>query len=128
MGEPLGPAQVQYGDYRGTVAIDGPDNSDRLYELAGISRDEWSIVAYELDGSYDFTGAHVWAVPRDEASYDLWSRQASEGQLSVDARRIDFQVEDDDAALTLLKLNKRWSIHAIHRSLADLGLDVGPRD
>lgn len=117
-------AGVQYGDLRGTVSIDGPDEEKRLYELAGISRDVWFIVGYEIYGSYDSTWAHIWAVPKEEANYEAWEQQAREGQETVAAKRFDFLVEDDAAALTLLKLNKRWSIHALFRSLADLNLDV----
>ena len=124
MGETLGIAGVQYGDLRGTVSIDGPDQAERLYELAGLSREQWFIVAYEIYGSYDSTGAYVWAVPQDDANYEQWEQQAREGRETVAAQRFDFQLDDDDAALTLLKLNKRWSIHALFRSLADLNLDV----
>jgi hypothetical protein len=124
MGETLGPAGVQYGDLRGTVSIDGPEQSERLYELAGLSRDEWFIVAYEIYGSYGFTGAYVWAVPAEGANYDQWAELAREGKQTVEARRFKFQEEDEAAALTLLQQNKRWSIHAVFRSLADLELDV----
>jgi hypothetical protein len=124
MGQKLGTAEVQYGDFRGTVAIDGPDQSERLYELAGLSRDEWSIVAYDIFGSYDHSWARVWAVPQAEASWDNWERMAREGASNVSAQRFDFQVDDEEAGATLLQLNKRWSVHALFRSLADLGLDV----
>lgn len=124
MGERLGTAGVQYGDFRGTVSIDEPDDEKALYELAGISPDEWHIVALEMHGSYDLTGAYVWAVPRGEASYDHWQSLAREGKETVPANRFKIDPEKDDAALTLLPLNKRWSIHALYRSLADLGLDV----
>lgn len=90
---------MQYGDLRGTVAIDGPDEDERLYELAGIPKDEWFIVTYEIYGSYDSTLAYVSAVPQDEASHDKWSEQSREGRMTVEATRFDFQVEDDDAAL-----------------------------
>lgn len=124
MGEKLGVASVQYGDLGGTVSVDGPDQDERLYALADLSRDEWFIVAYEIYGSYGSTAAYVWAVPAGEASYDAWAEQARAGRESVSATRFDFQVDDEDAAWTLLKLNKRWSIHAVYRSLAELKLDV----
>jgi hypothetical protein len=126
MGERLGAAEVQYGDLRGTVAIDGPDDREELYELAGLSRDDWSI-AYDIGGTYDSTWASVWAVPRD-VTYEDWERMAREGRETAEARRFDFQLEDDAAAFTLLKQNKRWSIHALHRSLVNLGLDVETSD
>jgi hypothetical protein len=81
-------------------------------------------VAYEVFGSYDSTWAHVWAVAREHARYDDWKRQADEGLTTVLATRFEFEPGDDEAALTLLKLSKRWSIHALDKSIAELGLDV----
>ncbi len=124
MGQALGKAGVQYGDLTGTVAIDEPDDDARLYELAGLSRDEWFIVAYEIYGSYASTGAYVWAIPREDVGYEEWEEMANKGATTVAAHRFDFEVDDDDAALTLLTLNKRWSIHALFRSFVGLGLDV----
>jgi hypothetical protein len=124
MGHELGKAAVQYGDLRGTTSIDGPDDPDALYELAGISAAEWFIVAYEIYGGYDFTSAYVWAVPAGEAIYDDWAASARQGERTVKARRFDFQVDDEAAAFKLLAANKRWSIHAVFRSIADLDMDV----
>jgi hypothetical protein len=124
MGEKLGRAAVQYGDLRGTVALDRPDQEDRLYELAGISSDEWFIVAYEIYGASATTGAYVWAVPRGRANYEYWQAQAAEGLETVRARRFGFDAEATDAAITLLTLNKRWSIKARWRAFEELNLDL----
>ncbi len=128
MGEKLGKASVQYGDLRGTVSIDRPDQEDTLYELAGLSREEWFIVAYEIYGTYEASGAYIWAIPTERAKYDYWEAQAAEGLKSVRANRFRFEAESDEAALTLLKLNKRWSIKASWKAFEDLNLDLERSD
>jgi hypothetical protein len=128
MGQQFGKASVQYNDLRGTVSIDGPDDDERLYELAGLSKDEWFIAAYEIYGSYGSTSARVWAIPQNQANYDRWEEIARQGKKTVAAQRFDFQVEDEDAALALLKLNKRWNIHVLWKALADLELDLETED
>ncbi len=124
MSNALGKAAVEHADFKGTVALDCPDPDVRLYELAGLSFREWLIVAFELAGSYGRTHAYVWAIPRDKAIYAQWEQQAREGERHVAATRFTFQVEDDEAALTLLRLNRNWSIHALYRSIGTLDLDL----
>jgi hypothetical protein len=47
----LGSAQVRWNDYLGTAAADDADaliHTPSLYELAGIDREQWTIVAIDL--------------------------------------------------------------------------------
>ena len=52
MNEPnvLGEATEQYTDLKGTVAFDDPHDDDLLYELAGLDREQWTIVGVSVAG------------------------------------------------------------------------------
>jgi hypothetical protein len=124
MGDTLGDASVQYNDMRGTVAIDGPDFPEELYQLAGLDRDEWSIVGYEIYGGYEASYAHVWAMPIGSATYEDLKTAAARGETTIKARRFDFLDGEKDAAVKLLELNKRWSIHVRGGGFVEHGLDL----
>ena len=120
----LGEASVPYGDFRGTFAADKLRHDDALYELADISREHWHIVGFEMGGGPGFTRATVWAVPIEEARYEDWRTRAESGAKTVHAHEFSVQIEDYTAALKLLQIFNQWNIHALHRSLAELGLDL----
>ena len=120
----LGEASVPYGDFRGTFAADKVLHDDALYELAEISPEHWQIVGFDMGGGRDFTRASVWAVPIEVASDADWETQAEKGVKTVDAHEFPVSSSTSAAALKLLGVFNQWNIHGLHRSLADLGLDL----
>lgn len=64
--EDLRPASVPYGDWAGTAAADGDMvKGTDLYTSAGLSRDDWFILAIDIDASA--TGpdhVYVYAIDR----------------------------------------------------------------
>jgi hypothetical protein len=56
MKEEWGPARVQYGDWRGTAAMDHPEAWEEIGEFARIDTKEWLILGIELDGGTEGTG------------------------------------------------------------------------
>lgn len=61
-----GPAAVTYPDWQGTVQIDEKLTGDvDMYTLAGIDRDEWSIIGLEWSGGErGWHDLHLIVVPR----------------------------------------------------------------
>lgn len=123
-------ASVQYDDWAGTAALDDPDAESLLYEMAGISRDEWWICGIEVYGSYDLTGARVYAVSRDVAdSYDAMADVAQKNDDTIPVRVFEVDAEADDAALKFLTAFKRWHIAAtLKHQVRDRGFRLRVED
>lgn len=117
-------ASVQYDDYKGTVALDGPDRGEALYELAGISRDDWFIAGIEVGGFYGNTYAYIWALPAGDGGYDAWEAQANTGDFTLRAKRFPVDVESENIALRLLTVNKRWHIQATWKAITHLEMTL----
>lgn len=77
----LGSAQVRWNDYVGTAAADDAEvllNTRSLYEIAGISRDDWAIVGIDFSmGSSEHVVLYATARSEEEASL--------KGQVAVTA-------------------------------------------
>jgi hypothetical protein len=108
----LGPARVQCNDWKGTVALDEPDYPERLYKLAGLDPEEWSIVGLNIwgrrigDGKL-VSGVNVYAA---RAAHRTGLDQLTEdGRISV----VEVEVEHEGTALHLFEdVFEEWSIHA----------------
>ena len=114
-GEPLGPASTTFNDWTGTVALDKPDrNRDHIYEIAGIDRDQWVIVAIELGGAYEA-----------EKMRELAHRESAKtGPVPVARRSIPRHASRDDIAFRLLTEFKGWGIIFRFKTLVQQNLDV----
>jgi hypothetical protein len=108
----FGPARVQYNDWKGTVAFDEPDYPERLYKLAGLDPEEWSIVGLSIwggrvsDGEL-ISGVNVYAAraPHRTGLDEL----TEDGRISV----FEVEVEHEGTALHLFEdVFQKWSIHA----------------
>lgn len=127
--EPVGPADLQYNDWKGTVALDDPDDENRLYELARLSRNEWTIVGIDFFGGYDSSWAVVYAIERSRVSeFDDWARVAGENDGLIPVTRIEIHSKTHDVGLAALSMFKRWDIHArlasgIHAQGFDLTIE-----
>ncbi len=65
----LGSAQVRWNDYEGTAAADDADailNRRSLYEIAGLDRDHWMIVAVDFSMGASADPLVVYATRRSE--------------------------------------------------------------
>lgn len=121
---------LQFGDLRGGATMEEwrlQLQSDRLHELVGLSPDVWAILGYHLGGAQGnrgepFSWATVWAAPREDVSYDNWETASVLGAKTVRAHV--FTVDHADAGIELLRANRSWSVSLLHRSLAQLGLDL----
>ena len=77
--DPVGPADVQYNDWKGTTALDNGDDLNALYEFGGIDRDEWTIVGVDVFGFYESSWAYLYAAPRTLVKgFDDFARVAAE--------------------------------------------------
>jgi len=68
----LGPATARWNDYVGTAAADDADvlrGSRSPYELAGIDRDRWAIVAVDLDRGEHGERVTIYATDRQEYAH-----------------------------------------------------------
>lgn len=126
MGNVFGEAGVQYGDWKGTASLDDPDEFNALYDLAGISHDEFDIVGWEAGGSYDFTYAYIYVIDAGLIKeFEDWGRIARENNGLIPVRRIELDAENDRIALDFLAKFKRWEVHATMRhAIADQGFDL----
>jgi hypothetical protein len=120
--EILGAASEQYDDWLGTVALDDP-HDDSLYAVAGLDRDEWTIVGISLAagriGVGDVTSAaSVYAVSRDLVTkFEDFADVARQygGRIPV----VQFGLDVEQAALRLLELVfKRWTINVVTGGIA----------
>jgi hypothetical protein len=120
--ETFGEASVQYNDFVGTAAFDANPDSDAIYELAALDRSQWIIVAYDIYAP----AAYVWVVGRDVApnGFDDFPAIAKANGGRLPAQKVEIRSDNGDAAVRLLTLNKRWSVHALHGGLAKLGIDL----
>jgi hypothetical protein len=108
----FGPANVQYTDWKGTVALDEPDYPERLYKLAGLDPEDWSILGLNIwggrvdDGELK-SGVHVYAARA--AHRTGLDELTKDGRISV----VEVEVEHEGAALHLFEdVFKQWSVHA----------------
>jgi hypothetical protein len=126
----LGGADVQYGDWHGTVALDDSDDGGALYALFGVEPpDEWSIVGLSISGG-NATGGKTWAAVYAVSASDLNAAgdvsalaAAHGGSLPV----TEFELHDADVASMLFKGGfKRWNLRATYGLVAseELPLEI----
>jgi hypothetical protein len=108
-GQPLGRAQTTYNDWTGTVALDRPDpNRDDIYDVAGVDREQWVIVGFDLGGAYDSTFGWVYVV--EAAKMSELKGAAAKTRVPVARRSIQTDAHPDDIAFRLLSAFKGWGI------------------
>jgi hypothetical protein len=127
--DPVGPADVQYNDWKGTVALDNPQDDDALYELAELKRDEWTIVGVDLYGGSYASAADVYAVERSRVSeFADWARIAAEDNGNIPVTRfrlVPGQEGIRNFGAEVLSKFKRWSIHArLNDAIYEPGFDL----
>lgn len=124
--EPVGPADTQYNDWKGTVALDDPDEPRELLELAGLDFDEWSIVGVDFYGSYGSSWVVLYAVERSKVNnFEDWARVAAENDGLIPVTRFEVHPKDTNGGLAALSLFKRWDIHArLRHAIHDQGFDL----
>jgi hypothetical protein len=126
MGTRFGPAHVQYGDWRGTVALDNPDHSDDLYRLAGVDPGEWIICGIEIYNTSEAVAGvsgSVLAVRRDlVGQFGDWEKVARANAGAVPATEFMFR---EGTTMAVLGEFKRVDIRATLRgAIEDAGLDL----
>ena len=109
MGTRFGPARVQYGDWRGTVSLDDPDNERNLYRIAGVDGDRWRICGLNIGGGAGVgLCASVLAVERtDIHRFEDWARLAAGYQDAVPVTEFELA---EGTALGLLTCFKRVNV------------------
>lgn len=130
MNEEWGPASVHYGDWRGTAAMDSPDEWNELEEFARVDAGEWVIVGIELYGgkeaelhNFDFE-AQAWAaalaIRRDELERLGGADAISAGQR-LEVTRFRFRESD---AYGVMQAMKRWSVRVARPWAGDADLRI----
>jgi hypothetical protein len=124
MGERFGPARVQYGDWRGTVALDNPDDQADLYRLAGIDPDEWLVCGIEIH-RLEVAGIEgsILALRRDMiAEFDDWEKVADSFGGAVPVTEFVFR---EGLTMAILAQFKRVDIRAsLRHALEDQNLEL----
>jgi hypothetical protein len=126
MGTRFGPANVQYGDWRGTVALDDPDDPADLYRLCGIDPDDWIICGLEISNTSESAAGvsgSVLAVRRDLIEqFEDWEKVARANDGAVPASEF---VLREGTTMAVLGEFKRVDIRATRRgAIEDAGLDL----
>ena len=127
--EPVGPADVQYNDWKGTVALDNPDAMMALYTIAGLESDEWTIVGFDLHGGNYSSSADVYAIERSAVqNFNDWARIAAENNGNIPVTRFRVVAGEEGIAnfgAEVLSKFKRWDIHArLADAIHDPGFDL----
>jgi hypothetical protein len=123
MREEWRPASVQFGDWRGTVAMDDPDEWAQIEQYARIPKD-WLILGIELAGGSELGNERTWAwilAIRQSDWSDLGNADGIRPGQEISVKR--FPVREADA-VDVLKAMKRFSIRASLRSVAHAQLIV----
>lgn len=113
-------AEVQYGDWRGTVQIDDRRiGSDILPEGAvGLDRENWRIVGLHIYGGGGGYDLHVLAVPREPDATDMGDREI----LAT-----DFLIHDVDPFEILRRIALRFDLRVRDRSLVGRPIVIAHR-
>ncbi|MBA3529565.1 MAG: hypothetical protein H0T91_09710 [Propionibacteriaceae bacterium] len=123
----LGAASVQWNDYVGTAAADDADavvNTRSLYEIAGLDRDQWTIVSIDLrwEAAHQVT---VYAFDRNryrvEPAADLREFGQRAGELPVTAFHLEDPAQAEDFRNEAFK---RMSVRLVARALSDQQLAI----
>ena len=125
-GPVLGPANTRFNDYVGTVAADDAEavkDQPSLYEIAGIDRDRYTILAVDLrvDGPVTAT---VYAIDRVEQGI---ARHAEIAELSESLGEIPvvpFDIPEPNVEDLIRHAFKRISVRLVTQHFRDHALVV----
>ena len=124
----LGPAVVRWNDYVGTAAADDADaigKTRSLYDLAGLDRDRWTILAIELSVLEAEPRVTLYAVDRLSGDPgvrgDLDELSKTRGHIPVSAFHLTGPTQVD---AFLNDAFKRVSIRLVARGVRDETLVV----
>jgi len=120
----LGAATTRWSDYVGTAAADDAEvtaGQPSLYELAGIDRDRWLVVAVDIEVMKGQLEAVVYAVdrstdPEHPVPYDIEEVIAKHGYLPVQAIPLDRNIQTQPF---LDQIFRRVAIRLVARSFRD---------
>jgi hypothetical protein len=117
----LGRAQTSFDDYVGTVAADDAEavlDRPSLYELAGIDRDRYTILAIDLnvDGP---VSAMVYAIDRLEQGISRPAEIVELGQQRGEIPVMQFNVPEPRVEEFLRQAFKRISVRLVTRDVSD---------
>ena len=123
----LGPASARWNDYVGTAAADDADallDRPSLYELAGIDRGRYTIVAVDLSVWETTTTVSLYAVDRLEhrleGHTDLEELARTQGEIPV----VEFGLPSQHVEEFLENAFKRISIRLVGRGVREHQLNV----
>ena len=123
----LGPASARWNDYVGTAAADDADallDRPSLYELAGIDRGRYTIVAVDLSVWETTTTVSLYAVDRLEhrleGHTDLEELARTRGEIPV----VEFGLPSQHVEEFLENAFKRISIRLVGRGVREHQLNV----
>jgi hypothetical protein len=119
----LGPASTRFNDYVGTVAADDAEalkDQPSLYELAGIDRDFYTILAVDLriDGPVTAT---VYAI--DRLTHGLTPAELGEGRREIPVVALD--IAEPNVESLIRHAFRRISIRLVAQQFRDRVLVVG---
>ena len=125
-GRVLGPARTNFNDYVGTVAADDTEvalDQPSLYELAGIDRERYTILAIDLivDGP---VAATIYAVDRVEQGISLHAEIVELGQRAGEIPVVQFDLAEPGVEEFIRKAFKRISVRLVAQHLRDQVLVV----
>lgn len=124
-GPVLGPANTRFNDYVGTVAADDVEavkDQPSLYEIAGIDRDRYTILAVDLrvDGPVTAT---VYAIDRVEhgiAHAEIADLSESLGEIPV----VPFDIPEPNVEDLIRHAFRRISVRLVTQHFRDHALVV----
>ena len=119
----LGPATTRFNDYVGTVAADDAEalkDQPSLYELAGIDRDFYTVLAVDLhiDGPVTAT---VYAI--DRLTHGLTPAELGEGGSEIPVVALD--IPEPNVENLIRHAFRRISIRLVAQQFRDRVLVVG---
>src|SRR4249919_463602 len=122
----LGPANTRFNDYVGTVAADDAEAvKDRpsLYEIAGIDRDRYTILAVDLrvDGRVTAT---VYAIDRVEHGIARHAEIAELSESVGEIHVVSFDVPGPNVEHLIRQAFRRISVRLVTQHFRDHALVV----
>ena len=117
----LGPANTQFNDYVGTVAADdaaATQDQPSLYELAGIDRDRYTILAVDLriDGPLTAT---AYAIDRIEHGITRHARITELSEMDGEIPVVPFDIPEPDVGELIRHAFQRISVRLVTQHMSD---------
>ena len=117
----LGQANTQFNDYVGTVAADDAEATQvqpSLYELAGIDRDRYTILAVDLriDGALTAT---AYAIDRIEHGITRHAEIAELSEMEGEIPVVPFNIPQSDVGELIRHAFQRISVRLVTQHLSD---------